>query len=467
MTTTLRHLSLVTVATLVLCSAAPAAVTMDGSTTLLNGDRPHLSVRGLAPRSEVTIESFRYAPESVRTTAGWTTQRLMFHAQARFWADASGRVDLDHAAPIAGSYSGADPRGLLWSGAVVGRSPEPEPPADVQGLAALGDNGVRLDVRVNGRVAAARDLTLIPWSRDVRFTTVRTAAVTGVFAAPAGARRRPTVILLHGSEGGSLNGAREAAGRFASRGYAALALIYFAWPDRHLAAVPQSFTHLPVERLAWARSWLASQPEADPSRVALVGGSKGAEFGLLGAATYPWVRAVVACVPSSVVWGGFGGTDSTSFTLRGKAVPAIPYGDYGPVSRGEITSAERHRRDRAAAQPALVAAAAIPVERSRAQLLLISGGRDAVWPSDAMSAEIGARMATHRAGERVMWRSFPDAGHYLCGTGSSPIRANEGDEPAMGGGLVSADGRDPGQAWEATLAFLGRALGPRALGGQH
>ena len=68
-------------------------------------------------------------------------------------------------------------------------------------------------------------------------------------------------------------------------------------------------------------------------------------------------------------------------------------------------------------------------------------------------------MARFDQAARVTWLSNPDAGHYLCGAGDGPIRANEGDEPALGGGLVPADGRDPGAVWEATLAFMHEALG--------
>jgi hypothetical protein len=137
----------------------------------------------------------------------------------------------------------------------------------------------------------------------------------------------------------------------------------------------------------------------------------------------------------------------------------VPYGDYEPVERGEITSAQRHVRDRADAGSAAVTAAAIPIDRSPARVLLISGGRDAAWPSDAMAAEIVDRMRAGGAADRVAWRSFPDAGRYLCGTGDGPIRADDAEESARGGGLVSADGRDPGSAWEATLLFMNRALG--------
>ncbi len=446
-------------------TADAAPVVLTAPDTLLVGERPGIVVSGLAPLSEVTVESLRTVSTSVKADGKWTTQPLVFHARARFWADARGEVDVDRSPPIDGSYTGADPRGLLWSGAVAGRAPEPAAGPEA---ADLKPREVRLSVRVGGAVVATERLTLKPWAEDVSFTQVDTPGLTGVFAAPAHGRHVPTVILLHGSEGGDFASAKAAAGLWASHGYAAFALIYFAWPYAHVPNAPPAFTHLPVERIAAARDWLKLRPEADVNRLGVAGGSKGAEYGLLAASTYPWIRAVAACVPSSIVWGGFGaplGAHPESFTLGGSPVPYVPYGDYGPVERGEITSAQRHQRDRAAAAPDAVARAAIPVERSRARLLLISGDRDAVWPSDAMSAEIVARMTRAGRARSVTWLSNPDAGHFQCGTGDGPIRANEGDEGALGGGLVPADGRGPGRAWEATLAFMGEALrGDRPVG---
>ena len=444
-------------------SRAVGAVSITGPAHVIDGDRPHIRVGGLLPGSQVRIESYRVADAFTRGGSGWAKQHLHYHAYADFWADRRGSVDLDEAVPINGSYTGADPRGLLWSGAVAGREPEPALPDDLPGSAGLSNDTALIVVRLNGQIMATRTVQLIAWKPDVRFLVIASPRVTGVFAARTGAWRRPAVIVLHGSEGGDLEQAKAAAGRFASHGFAALALIYFAWPNQHLGNVPQSFSGLPVERIDWARTWLARRPEADVARLGLVGGSKGAEYALLAAAHYPWVQAVVACAPSSVVWGGFGaeGRDHpASFVLNGRPIPAIPYGDYGPVERGEITSAVRHVRDRAAASAELVARAAIPIARSKARFLLISGGRDAIWPSAAMSGELMHQMAAQRLADHITWRSFPDAGHYLCGTGSAPIRANEGDETALGGGLVQADGRDPGEAWDATLTFLNQSLSP-------
>ena len=452
--------ALVVWATLFATAAQADGITLTARPRLLVGDRPAWRVTGLAPRAEVVVETYRSAAKPVQSGTQWSTVHPLFHAQARFWADGTGSLDLDRAVPIDGTYSGADPRGLLWSGVVV--DARTDVPAD---LRPAQDGEVQVLVRAQDRIVARARVTLVTHVDGVQATRVDTPALTGVFAAPAQARGAPVVILLHGSEGGTFEDAEAEASLYASQGFAAFALIYFSWPYAHVPNAPQGFSHLPLERIDTARAWLAQRPEADTGRLALVGGSKGAEYALAASTVYPWVRAVVACVPSSLVWGGFGapaGAKGESFTLRDRPLAYVPYGDYGPVARGEITSAERHRRDRAAAAPAVVEAAMIPVERSAADMLLISGGRDAVWPSDAMSAELMARLGRRGpVGGRAPlaeWLSYPDAGHYLCGTGTSPVRFQEADEGARGGGLVNADGRDPGAAWERTLGFLRRAL---------
>jgi pimeloyl-ACP methyl ester carboxylesterase len=433
-----------------------------GRTGCCGGERPGIRVTGLAPRSEATLETYRVHAVDVNKAGQWSTEHPLFHATARFWADETGAVDVDRAAPVTGTYSGIDPRGLLWSGAVVGRAPEGPVPTDMAGVQDLKENRTRLVLRIGGKIVASRDFTLVGRRDDVELTTVDTPELVGVFAAPKGALHAPTVIILHGSEGGTLASVQASAALYASRGYAAFGLVYFSWPYQNVANSPKGFVHLPVERIAIARDWLKTRREADPERLGLVGASKGSEFALLAASTYPWIRAVVACVPTSVVWGGFGaplGEHGDSFTLGGKSVPFLAYGDYAPVEQNLITSAERHIRDRLAADSATVQAATIPVEQSRAKMLLISGGRDAVWPSDPMSAEIMDRLAAKGRAGQAQWLSFPDAGHFLCGTGDTPIRYHENEPPMMGGGLVSANGRDGGSAWERTLAFLAANLG--------
>ena len=83
--------------------------------------------------------------------------------------------------------------------------------------------------------------------------------------------------------------------------------------------------------------------------------------------------AVAAIVPSDVVWEGFSysspaGTGKPSFSLRGKALPFVPYSAPG---RGKDVK-EAGRR----ASPERAAAATIPVERFAGALLVAGGEQD-------------------------------------------------------------------------------------------
>jgi dienelactone hydrolase len=156
---------------------------------------------------------------------------------------------------------------------------------------------VRLRAIVNGQVMATCDVKIVGFRTDVDFTTADTPQLVGVFAAPVGARRAAVVVLLHGSEAGEFASAKAEAGLWTSHGYAAFALIYFSWPYERVAIAPLGFANLPVERLDAVRTWLRSRKEADGAQLGIIGGSKGAELGLLAASRYPWIRAVAACVP--------------------------------------------------------------------------------------------------------------------------------------------------------------------------
>lgn len=105
-------------------------------------------------------------------------------------------------------------------------------------------------------------------------------------------RPLPSIILLHGSEGGSPASARATDIRFAQLGYAAFALNYFAWPGSGVDGVPQALVDIPVEVLETTRTWLMKKPGVDAETLAIWGASKGAEFALVGASHYAWINRV-------------------------------------------------------------------------------------------------------------------------------------------------------------------------------
>lgn len=441
-----------------LLPAAPAGAQridlQPASGEVIVGEPLHIALAGLPPQAEVTLVAERAQPDFLG--------RRLYRAEARFRADADGRVDLATQAPASGSYSGADLRGLFWS-------MRPVPQGDASALA---DGEVRLQVQRDGQPLARQSLRLRLAAADLQQRDATAFPGARLFWREGQAGRRPALIALGGSEGGSV-AVGQAARLLASHGYAVLALPYHSPPrwgatgplPPELPALPAAFADIAVDRLQAARDWLAQQPEVDPDRIGLYGVSKGAELALIAASRMNWPRSVVAIVPSDVVWEGWGeGIEPgrrSSFAWQGQPLPFVPYAGLADEMRGFQTGTPvriRRPHDQGrAAHPDRVAAARIPVERYAGPLLVAGGHDDQVWDSGAMAeAIVRARDAAGRRTEAVIHRQ---AGHAMSGTGWSPTtQYNAG--PLQAGGQPAADARAQAETFGRTLDFLRRTLAP-------
>lgn len=388
----------------------------------------------------------------------------LFRSEARFQADAQGRVDLGQQAPLdGGSYAGVDARGLLWSmvavqGEVKGR---PHGRVDLRLLPAEGDTPL-----------ASASFSLRQALPTVQTRKPGEVFPGALFAAPAGAKAGPTLILLGGSEGGSLV-TREAA-HWASYGYTVLALPYYSPPTwsaagpgaPELPSLPANFFDIPVERLEAARDWLSQQPEADATRIGLMGTSKGAEFALLAGTKMPWIKAIAAIVPSDVVWSGWGQAPGapaagSSFAWQGKPFDYLPYREFaeefaGMASGKAVEIRRPHDKGRAAATAEQLEKARIRVEQIAAPVLVAGGDDDRIWASGPMAAAIAKTRAA--AGLKTVSLVFPEAGHFLGGTGTSPTtHYNLG--PMKNGGTPVANARAQAATHAALRAFFAENLG--------
>jgi acetyl esterase/lipase len=415
--TALATLAVVALPLLAPCPAAAQRIDIQPAAELLAGGPMAITLDGLPPRAEITLRATRLVPE-------FTGATRPYRAEARYAADSRGRIDLATTPPLpGGSYSGADLRGLFWSMTPAPSGTEPPPLRQVK-LEALDHAGVPL---------AQATLTLQPSLPAVQQRKAEpfAGAVFAVLPTAAG-KKRPALILLGGSEGGSFI-TRDAA-VWASRGYAVLALPYYSPPGwspsgptpAELPSLPAAFADIPIERLEAAREWLAQQSEADAARIGVMGTSKGAEFALLAAARMPWIKAVVAIVPTDVVWEGWGpgvaAGSRSSFAYKGEALPFVPYLDFDKEFAGFATGADvkiRRPQDKGrAANPARVPAARIPVDRIAAPVLVAGAHDDQVWDSGSMAQAIAD--ARNKAGLPTEALVFPDAGHFLGGTGLTP-----------------------------------------------
>ena len=135
---------------------------------------------------------------------------------------------------------------------------------------------------------------------------------------PRESGRRPAVIVLSGSDGGIAT-ANMFGEPLAASGFVTMCLAYFA-----MDGLPRNFSQIPLEYFEKAIGWLRAHPAVDAERVAVFGMSRGGEAALLVAATFPAIKAVVASVPSHVVWQGTNPDPSiktSSFTRAGVELP--------------------------------------------------------------------------------------------------------------------------------------------------
>jgi pimeloyl-ACP methyl ester carboxylesterase len=304
---------------------------------------------------------------------------------------------------------------------------------------------------------------------------VRTEGVLGTLFRPDTSSPVPAVLVLGGGEGGLVEGG---ALSLAEEGYAALALPYFGY-----GPLPRDLIEVPLEYFARALAWLRDLPGTEGRRATVLGTSRGGELALLLGATYPeHVGAVVGYVPSSVVYGGSSfdpwsafAPSRSAWTLGGRPLPFVearprpddfvrwrsypsfvwPFFVTTPEPRFPISLLRAYERPLDGDSLAL-RRAAVPVERIAGPVLLVSGGRDALWPSSRLSEMAVSRLRFHRHPYRYEHLLYEEAGHMILPQGVSgayvPPWLDVGGSPRADHG-ASAD------AWDRVLNFLGESLG--------
>ncbi len=270
-------------------------------------------------------------------------------------------------------------------------------------------------------------------------------------ATAADGARVPGLLVLGGSEGGLSEYADLQARELRDRGYSAFAISYFGGPGQ-----PEAMDALPVETFDSALSYLGGQDRVDPARLGILGSSKGGEAALLVASRHPELRAVVAMVPSSVVWQGMdlqqpwrNGSIGSTWSAGGAQLPYLPYGQF----RGGdlVTMYEGGLADLPEHQDAI-----IPVERIGAPTLLWCGEQDTLWPGCEMSRQVQERARSH-GGPEVTVLAFSDAGHFSAGP---PLSTDSAFYGRLGtyGGSPEGNNRARQEGWPQALDYLDQQL---------
>jgi len=192
---------------------------------------------------------------------------------------------------------------------------------------------------------------------------------------------------------------------------------------------------------------------------------------LLLGATFASIKAVIAYVPSGIVFGGIGRDGvrgaRPAWTFRGKPVeflqpradrlspepPAEPEGEPVRLTDRFLRSME---------DTEAVERVEIPVERINGPVLMISGKDDAMWPSTRLAEIARRRLEKTGFGHEYRHLAYEDAGHMI-GTPYTPSTI-VASRHALTGGLNAYGGSPAGYAaaredsWRAILQTLDRAF---------
>jgi dienelactone hydrolase len=292
------------------------------------------------------------------------------------------------------------------------------------------------------------------------------APVIGTLCAPPGSGKHPAMILLGGSDCG--DSMSTLAATFAAHGYVAISVQYCGADGK-----PPYLIDVPVETVGAALTALSHRADVEQRRIGILGESKGGEFAMLAASTYPQITAVVADVPSPYAFMGLGADDlpsGCSWSKGGKPLPCIgpdsaagqqigmEFETGAPVSLKPLYDASRR------ADPSALAAATFPLEKIHGPVLCLAGADDAMWnsPSQCADAMRYLRGHNHRFIDTAI--VYPNAGHLFLaathGPKSAIVSVKAGASTFNFGGTAQGDVAAAKSAWATIWPFLRRTLGP-------
>jgi dienelactone hydrolase len=422
------------------CSKTRPVIQIQPNPSLVD-EKVDIKISGLKPNQSVMLKATMEENQPSTWQAGNNKGRV-WQSSAEFTADENGTVDLNNQAPVQGTYQGIDPMGLFWSMEIIGNSQNPHD-ADL-----LDPVEVQFDLEIQGEIAATTRITRRFIASNVNAYDVLDNGLEAKLFEPETGSPYPGVLVLGGSEGG-IRSAELRAALLASHGYAALAVAYFRIDD-----LPKMLVQIPLDYFKKAIDWMESHETVDQSRLGVMGWSKGGELALLLASRFPQLRAVVAYVPSHVVWQGIG--YGSSWTYQGQPLPYVPYkpgaGGYdpknpmNPINLRELYLGSLDNKE-------AVTQASIPVENINGSILLISGHDDQIWPSQLMAEQIIFRLKKHNFNYKYEHLSYDSAGHGITSYYWPTARPETPGFYSLGG-TAAGDAHAQADSWPKVLQFL-------------
>jgi dienelactone hydrolase len=232
---------------------------------------------------------------------------------------------------------------------------------------------------------------------------------------------RTSILMLHGSEGGSVPYIESEATILATQGFAVLTFCYFDC-GRGFTGPRETLKDVDTARVTSAIAWLRSQPMSN-GKVVLYGFSRGAELALVIASLASPVSeeqptAVIAHSPSDVFnsYWNWSWRDPACWLCRrgiGQCRDNPPRTDlqWNPAcGRDDETRMDFSQSAWLIDSQPVRTGTRIPIERFEGPILITVGEQDATWPVE-QTRRIEQTLRT--AGRQPQIHYFPEAGHVF------------------------------------------------------
>lgn len=203
---------------------------------------------------------------------------------------------------------------------------------------------------------------------------------------------QPLIVGLGGSEGGNAWTSdywKKTRDQFIERGYAFLAIGYFG-----AKGTPDKLEKIAIEDVHYAIELAKKNKKINKQKIAIIGGSRGADLALLLGSYYDDIKGVVAIVASNVTFPGNANHFTTStWTYQNKELPFVPVNDEAVpyLMRNDLRGTfEAMLQDSIEEEKAL-----INIEKINGPILLISATKDEISPSTPMAEKMITRLKTY------------------------------------------------------------------------
>jgi uncharacterized protein len=200
---------------------------------------------------------------------------------------------------------------------------------------------------------------------------------------------QPLIVGLGGSEGGNAWTSdywKKTRDRFIEKGYAFLAVGYFG-----AKGTPETLNKIAVEDVYHAIKMATNNQKVDKMKIAIVGGSRGADLALLLGSFYKDIDCVVSIVGSNAVFPGHTTHFTSScWTYHNKELPFVPVNEEAVpfLMKQDLRGTfEAMLKDTIAVEKA-----AIKVENINGAVFLLSATKDQICPSTPMAEAMMARL---------------------------------------------------------------------------